>query len=72
MQFGAHVSSAGGISNLFNPRLLSQDETRYTIRIDQVVSNRNRLNFRYTDTPIIKTQYTPASITSSTDCSSGE
>lgn len=63
---GYYRNSGGGISNLFNPRLLSQDETRYTIRIDQVVSDRNRLNFRYTDTPIVKTQYTPASITSST------
>ena len=31
-----YLNSNGLISNIFSPRLLSQDEKRYTIRIDQV------------------------------------
>ncbi len=49
---------------MFNPRLLRQDEKRYTIKIDHTVSAMNRLSFRYTDTPIVKTQFTPSSPTS--------
>ena len=58
-----YLNSGGGVSNLPNPRLLRQDEKRYTIKIDQTVSVMNRLSFRYTDTPIVKTQYTPSSPT---------
>ena len=61
-----YLNSAGGISNLFNPRLLSQDDKRYTLRIDQIITAKNQLNFRFTDTPLVKLQYTPASITSQT------
>lgn len=53
----------GNISNLMAPRLLSQDETRYTARIDQVISDINRIYGRFTVTPIVKLQGTPVSPT---------
>jgi hypothetical protein len=58
-----YLNSNGLIANAFLPRLLTQDEKRYTIRIDQVITDRNRLYFRYTATPIVKIQFTPVSIT---------
>jgi hypothetical protein len=61
---GAYYLNANGlISNAYLPRLLSQDEKRYTVRIDQVITEANRLYGRYTSTPIIKTQVTPVSVT---------
>ena len=57
------LNSNGQISNIVAPRLLSQDETRYTLRIDQAISERNRLTGRYTATPIVKIQGTPVSPT---------
>ncbi|MEO7143526.1 MAG: hypothetical protein ABI165_08490, partial [Bryobacteraceae bacterium] len=56
--------SNGKISNIYAPRLLSQNETRYTVRVDQVISDRNRLYGRFTTTPIVKIQGTPLSPTS--------
>ncbi len=58
-----YINSGGGVSNLPNPRLLTQNDKRSTFRIDQSISAMNRLNFRYTVTPIVKTQFTPASTT---------
>ncbi len=58
-----YLNANNGISNIFSPRLLSQDEKRYTLRIDQVVSAKNRLYLRYTATPIVKIQGTPVSPT---------
>lgn len=58
-----YLNSNGTISNIFAPRLLSQDEKRYTVRIDQIVSDKNRLYGRYTITPIVKIQGTPVSPT---------
>jgi len=58
-----YLNSNGRISNIFAPRLLSQDETRYTVRIDQVISDKNRLYGRFTTTPIVKIQGTPVSPT---------
>jgi hypothetical protein len=58
-----YLNSNGLISNAFLPRLLKQDDKRLTIRIDEAISATNRFYFRYTSTPIIKTQYTPVSIT---------
>jgi hypothetical protein len=57
------LDANGNISNLVAPRLLSQDETRYTFRVDQTISNANHLYGRYTATPIVKLQGTPVSPT---------
>ncbi len=57
------LDSNGRISNVLVPRLLSQDEKRYTIRIDQTIGDKNQLFGRYTATPIVKTQLTPVSPT---------
>jgi hypothetical protein len=57
------LNSNGLISNIFAPRLLSQNETRYTVRIDQVISSMNRIYGRYSLTPIVKIQGTPVSPT---------
>jgi len=59
-----YLNSAGGVSNLYNPRMLRQDEKRFLIKIDQILSPKNRLSGRYTTTPIIKIQGTPTSSTS--------
>ncbi len=57
------LNSNGLISNISAPRLLSQDEKRYTFRIDENISERNHLYGRYTTTPIVKVQGTPVSPT---------
>src|SRR5207248_2294110 len=43
-----YLNSNGLISNVYSPRRLSQEEKRYTIRIDEVISDKDRLNVRYT------------------------
>ncbi len=58
-----YLDSNGHISNIFAPRLLRQDEKRYTVRIDQTISDKNHLYGRYTATPIVKIQGTPVSPT---------
>ncbi len=58
-----YLNSNGLISNIFAPRQLVQNEIRYTGKIDQIVSNNNRLSGRYTITPITKLQGTPVSPT---------
>ena len=58
-----YLNSNGLISNIFAPRLLSQDEKRYTLRIDEIISSKNRLYGRYSATPIVKIQGTPVSPT---------
>ncbi len=55
------VDSNGNISNIAAPRLLTQNVKRYTVRIDQTISDKNRLYGRYTATPIVKIQGTPVS-----------
>jgi Carboxypeptidase regulatory-like domain len=61
---GAYYLNPNGlISNVFAPRRLIQDEKRYTVRVDQVISDKDRVNVRYTATPIIKLQDTPISTT---------
>ncbi len=57
------LNSNNTISNIFSPRLLSQDETRYTFRVDQTISDRNRIYGRFTTTPVVKIQGTPVSPT---------
>src|SRR5579871_43909 len=58
-----YLNSNGLISNIVTPRVLTQDEQRYTVRIDQTISASNHLTGRYTATPIVKTQGTPISPT---------
>jgi hypothetical protein len=60
-----YLNSNGLISNIYAPRLLRQNETRYTVRIDQTVSDKNHLYGRFTATPIVKYQTTPVSPTNS-------
>ena len=57
------LDSNGNISNLLAPRLLSQDEKRYTFRVDELISDNDRLYGRFTVTPIVKLQGTPVSPT---------
>jgi hypothetical protein len=57
------LNSNGLISNVYAPRRLTQEEKRYTFRVDQVIGSKDRLNGRYTATPIVKLQDTPISIT---------
>lgn len=54
-----YTGSNGNIFNLYNPRLLSQNDKRFTTRLDHILSASQRLNGRYTQTPVIKTQVTP-------------
>jgi hypothetical protein len=58
-----YLNSNGLISNVYAPRLLSQDEKRFTVRIDQTLSDANHVYGRYTSTPIVKIQGTPISPT---------
>jgi hypothetical protein len=58
-----YLNSNGLISNIYAPRLLSQNEIRYTGRIDHTINDSNRLYGRYTITPITKVQGTPVSPT---------
>jgi hypothetical protein len=60
------LNSNGLISNVMVPRVLQQDEKRYTIRIDQVINSKNQLFGRYTATPIVKTQSASISPTTNT------
>ena len=58
-----YLNSNGLISNIVTPRVLTQDERRYTVRVDQTIGGKNRLTGRYTATPIVKTQGSPISPT---------
>ena len=58
-----YLDSNGRISNVVVPRLLLQNEKRYTIRIDQVINSKHQIFGRYTATPIVKTQLAPVSPT---------
>ncbi len=58
-----YLNSNGLISNAYLPRILAQDEKRYTIKIDHVFSERDRIFGRYSTSPIVKVQGTPASVT---------
>jgi Carboxypeptidase regulatory-like domain/TonB-dependent Receptor Plug Domain len=61
-----YLNSNGLISNIVTPRVLTQNEKRYTVRVDQTISAKNHLYARYTSTPIVKTQFTPISPTTDT------
>jgi hypothetical protein len=58
-----YLNSNGLISNIYSPRLLSIDTKRYTVRIDEAISNSNRMYGRWTSTPVVKIQGTPVSPT---------
>ena len=57
------IDPFGNVANLYNPRTLQQDESRYMVRIDHIFSATNQINGRYTTQPTVKTQFTPTSIT---------
>jgi hypothetical protein len=57
------LDSNNKISNIYAPRLLSQDEKRYTARVDQTISDKNHMYARFTSTPVVKIQGTPVSPT---------
>ncbi len=57
------LNSNNTVSNIFAPRILKQNETRYTVRIDHAISESNRIYGRYSLTPIVKIQGTPVSET---------
>ena len=47
------ISPSGNLSNLVIQRSLKDDNNRYTVRIDQVISNRNHLSVRGTVVPVV-------------------
>ncbi|MBZ5617831.1 MAG: TonB-dependent receptor [Acidobacteriia bacterium] len=55
-----YVGANGNVFNLYNPRLLTQDDKRFTLRVDQSLGDKHRLTARFTSTPVIKTQVTPS------------
>jgi hypothetical protein len=57
------LNSNGLISNIYDPRLLKTDTKRYLVRIDETISNKNRLTARWTSTPIVKIAATAVSPT---------
>jgi hypothetical protein len=59
-----YIGTNGTLYNLANPRLLSINDTRYTLKIDHNINSNHRLSGRYTSTPIVKTQYAPTDPTS--------
>jgi hypothetical protein len=60
-----YLNGNGLISNISTPRALSQDETRYTVRVDQTLGDRDKIYGRYTATPIVKIQGTAITPTNS-------
>ena len=59
-----YLGSNGTVYNLPNPRLLSIDDTRWTMKIDHNLTANHHLSGRYTTTPVVKTQYAPTDPTS--------
>jgi hypothetical protein len=59
-----YIGSSGAVENLYNPRLLRADEGRFTIKFDEIATDKDHVSFRYTSTPIVKTQFTPQTPTS--------
>ncbi len=47
------INSSGQLSNYVVNRFVQQNEKRYTTRIDHTISDRNRMNFRYTTVPAV-------------------
>ncbi len=59
-----YIGSSGNVMNLPNPRLLRAFEGRWMIKFDEIATDRDHFSFRFSSTPIIKTQLTPISPTS--------
>jgi hypothetical protein len=57
---GWYVGTNGAPYNLFSPRLLSIDDTRYTLKLDHNISDFHHLSGRFTTTPVVKTQFAPS------------
>ena len=55
-----YVGTNGAPYNLFSPRLLSIDDTRYTLKMDHNLSENHHLSGRFTTTPVVKTQFAPS------------
>jgi hypothetical protein len=58
LQFMPHagdyfLDANGAVKNFLVNRFVQQDETRYTGRLDQVITNSNRMSFRYTLVPAV-------------------
>jgi outer membrane receptor protein involved in Fe transport len=47
------VDGAGLVRNHIVSRFVQQDETRYTLRLDHSLTQKNKINFRYTKTPAV-------------------
>ncbi len=50
---GGYFLDNGNVRNFFLQRSVTQDETRYTLRLDHGFTDNARVNFRYTRTPAI-------------------
>lgn len=50
---GNYFVDNGAIANYIVNRQVTQNETRYTLRLDHQITNSNKINFRYTLTPAI-------------------
>ena len=61
---GFYIGSSGAVMNSPNPRLLRAFEGRWMFKIDELVTDKDHFSFRFSSTPIIKTQFTPTVPTS--------
>ena len=50
---GNYFLDSGNVRNFFLQRSVTQDETRYTLRLDHSFTDNAKVNFRYTKTPAI-------------------
>ncbi len=50
---GAYFLDSGNVRNFFLTRSVTQNETRYTLRLDHNFTSNSKVNFRYTQTPAI-------------------
>jgi hypothetical protein len=50
---GYYIDPSGNLANYVTQRFLQDDNTRYTARIDENISDRNHLNLRATIVPIV-------------------
>jgi len=50
---GSYFLDSGNVRNFFLQRQVTQDETRYTLRLDHSFTDNFKTNFRYTTTPAV-------------------
>ncbi len=50
---GNYFLDSGNVRNFFLQRQVTQDETRYTLRLDHSFTDNFKVNFRYTTTPAV-------------------